>query len=235
MRQLRDREDVDQVEEQLDRRDRLLEAVARAGAGGVPVVGRAITASGGAGTASSDARGGGRGRGARASVGTAMAATTAATSAETAMTGTATMTARISRGGQTSSPRKMTTPTSATRRPPPVTSVSSALTSTVVGCPVCGGRTSVVFMTATLPERAAHVVRVGAQSHPQSARPVGHGARWSRSRRARWPAARWPKRHANAQDRRGVSRVAPLSGLRWCQAGRGPEARPGHPSRKDRA
>ena len=58
-----------------------------------------------------------------------------------------------------------------------------------VGCPVCGGRTSVVFMTATLPERAAHLVRVGPQSHAQSARPVGHGARWSRSRRARWPAS----------------------------------------------
>jgi hypothetical protein len=29
----------------------------------------------------------------------------------------------------------------------------------------------VVFMTATVPERAAHLVRVGPQSHAQCARP----------------------------------------------------------------
>ena len=88
-------------------------------------------------------------------VGTAMAATTAATTADMAMTGTATTTARISNGGQTSSPSKMTTPTSAMRRPPPVTSMS--LRAHLEGRRMPGERrteSSVVFMTTTLPERA---------------------------------------------------------------------------------
>ena len=76
------------------------------------------------------------------------------------MSGAATTTARIAKGGQTSSPSRMTRPISAMRRPPPVTAMSSSLTSTGVVCPVSGGRTSlVVFMAATLPERAADLVR----------------------------------------------------------------------------
>jgi hypothetical protein len=70
-----------------------------------------------------------------------MAATAAAPTAEMAMTGTATTTARISRGGETSSPRKTTTPISAMRRPPPVVSMSSAYLGGV-GWPVSGGRMS---------------------------------------------------------------------------------------------
>ena len=86
----------------------------------------------------------------------------AAATADIARNGTATTAARMSNGGLTSRPRKMTTPISAMRRPTPVASTTSALTSRAFGCPVRGGMTvSVVCMTATVPQRVAHLVRVG--------------------------------------------------------------------------
>ena len=169
VRQLRDREDVDQVEEQLDRRDRLLDAVAARAQVACRWSSRASRHQAVQEQRRADARGGGRGRGARARSAPRWRPPRSRREPRSAMTGTATTTARISSGGQTSSPRKMTTATSATRRPPAVDLGDLRAHLDGVGCPVCGGRTSVVFMTATLPERAAHVVRVGPQSHPQSA------------------------------------------------------------------
>ncbi len=72
-------------------------------------------------------------------VGTAIAATTAATTNEMAISGAATITARSNRGGQTSSPSRMTRPISTMRRPAPVSAISSSPSSarTIDGFVLC--------------------------------------------------------------------------------------------------
>ena len=77
------------------------------------------------------------------------------------MSGTATTAARISSGGATMSPKKMTTAISAMRRPAAVASKTSALTSTGVGWSLGEASvSSVVLMAATLTRHAVRLVRV---------------------------------------------------------------------------
>ena len=147
VRQLRDREDVDEVEEQLDRGRRLRRCPRRAGAGGGPSRSPARVESAGVGVdpvrreieralgrpggGDAPAAPGGL-RGARGSAGRARTASRAPQReargrAPSRAAGTATTTTRIASGGHTRSPTRTTAATSTAPSPPPTaTSASKA-------------------------------------------------------------------------------------------------------------